>query len=402
MQHTGPAAIGFERFNVMHVSAVAAFCPLLIVMSCFCSQSSDAQSGDDMCDQSVKHSVFIYEDAPTPQCHASTIEQLRDGTLVAAWFGGTHEKHKDVGIWVSRSVDESWTKPVEVANGVQFVDAKGNEHRHPCWNPVLFQPNDGPLMLFYKCGPTPSSWWGMLMTSEDDGVTWSQPRRLPEGIAGPVKNKPVELEDGAILCPTSSEDDGWRVHFEITRDHGRTWMRIGPIHDGQTIGAIQPSILFHGESKISALGRTRNGSIFQTWSDDNGITWRDMAMTNLPNPNAGTDAVTLRDGRHLLVYNHTLRNEGSPRNREMLNIAISEDGKAWHAALVLENTPKSEFSYPAVIQTDDGMVHITYTWNRRRVKHVAIDPSKLSTEPIVDGRWPESIGLAAVAAEPGR
>ncbi len=317
---------------------------------------------------------FIFEKASFPQCHASTIAQAGDGGLIAAWFGGTHEKHKDVGIWVSRQINDDWTAPIEVANGVQYGEPDGFLHRHPCWNPVLFQPAGGPLMLFYKSGPDPRSWWGLLMTSDDGGKTWSQPRRLPEGIDGPVKNKPVQVANGDILCGSSTEYDGWRVHFERTSDLGRTWTRIGPINDGRMIGAIQPSILLHGGGKLQALGRSHQGRIWQAWSEDDGKTWSAMELTDLPNPNAGTDAVTLRDGRHLLVYNHTVRGDPSPKGREMLNVAVSDEGKHWKETLVLENTPESEFSYPAVIQTTDGLVHIRYTCKRQRIKHVVLDP----------------------------
>src|SRR5678815_1809353 len=97
------------------------------------------------------------------------------------------------------------------------------------WNPVLFQPKEGPLLLFYKVGPSPSEWWGMLETSTDDGKTWSAPKRLPDRVLGPIKNKPEQLPNGDLLCPTSSEDDGWRVHFERTMDLGKTWASTGPL-----------------------------------------------------------------------------------------------------------------------------------------------------------------------------
>ena len=112
-----------------------------------------------------------------------------------------------------------------------------------------------------------------------------------------------------------------------------------------------------------------------------------MTATSLPNPNAGADGVTLSDGRHLLVYNHTTRRSSRPRGREMLNVAVSSDGKEWQAALALENQ-RGEHSYPAVIQTADGLVHITYTYHRRRVKHVVLDPAKLKLTPIKQGKWP--------------
>ena len=319
---------------------------------------------------------FIYEHAPFPSCHASTIAEAKGG-LVAAWFGGTREKDPDVGIWLSRRDKNGWSQVVEVANGIQQA---GN--RYPCWNPVLFQPANGPLLLFYKVGPSPSEWWGMLMTSSDGGANWSKPRRLPDGILGPIKNKPVQLRDGSILSGSSTEDAGWRVHMEYTSDLGVTWQKSDALNDRTQFGAIQPTILVYRSGEIQILCRSRQGLITQSWSTDNGKTWSPMKTTALPNPSAGIDAVTLRDGRALLVYNHT------KSSRSPLNVAISSDGKTWKAALRLEDQ-SGEYSYPAVIQTADGLVHVTYTWRRERIKHVVIDPGKLEPRDMPDGRWPE-------------
>lgn len=327
---------------------------------------------------------FIYETAPFPECHASTLAESK-GTLVTSWFGGTKEKHPDVGIWVSRWESGKWTTPVEVANGVESP-----EKRYPTWNPVLHQPKNGPLLLFYKVGPDPAKWWGMLTTSADGGKTWSKPVRLPDGIAGPIKNKPVELSNGELLCPSSTEDKGWRVHFERTSDQGKTWNRTEPINDGKEFGVIQPTVFFHKGGKLQSLFRSRQGKVVESWSDDNGKTWSKLTATSLPNPNSGIDGVTLKDGRHLLVYNHVVTPAGKWGDRAPLNVAVSQDGKIWQAALVLETGPASaEYSYPAVIQTRDGLVHITYTWNRKKVKHVVVDPKKFSLREIKDGVWPQ-------------
>lgn len=322
-------------------------------------------------------SEFLYETAPFPSCHASTIAEPTGGGLVTAWFGGTAEKNPDVGIWVARLEGGRWTAPVEVANGVQ-----PDGQRHPTWNPVLFQPKTGPLLLFYKVGPTPSTWWGMLRTSSDGGKSWSAASRIPGECVGPIKNKPVQLPNGDILSPSSSEHDGWRVHFERSRDLGKTWDMIGPVNDGKAVSAIQPSILFLGGDNLLALGRTRQGKLFQVGSTDLGKSWGAMTLTALPNPSSGTDAVTLQDGRHLLIYNHT------PKGRSPLNLALSADAKTWQAALVLESNP-GEYSYPALIQTRDGLVHATYTWKRQKVKHVVIDPAKLEPRAMVNGEWPK-------------
>jgi predicted neuraminidase len=277
-------------------------------------------------DAGVVKTEFIFETAPFPQCHASTIVET-GGALVAAWFGGTREGNPDVGIWVSRHDGAIWSAPVQAADGTQ-----PDGSRFPCWNPVLFQPRQGALLLFYKVGPSPDRWWGMLATSRDGGRNWSEGRRLPEGMLGPIKNKPVQLADGTLLCPSSSEHDGWRVHFERTVDLGKSWERTGPLNDGR-IGAIQPALLTLEDGSLLALSRSRQGAIAESRSPDGGKTWGTMTLTALPNPNSGLDGVTLADGRHLLVYNH------STSGRTPLNVAVSSDGKTWRAAVTLEDQP---------------------------------------------------------------
>ncbi len=318
---------------------------------------------------------FIYEKAAYPSCHASTIVETAQGGLVASWFGGPPEKKPHVCIRVAHydKATKAWTAGVEVANGVQ-ADGK----RHPTWNPVLFQPRgNAPLMLFYKVGPSPQTWWGELRTSTDGGKTWGAAQRLPAGIFGPIKNKPVQLADGTILNPTSDETDEkpskWRVYFERSTDGGRTWAKTPFLNDGIKVGAIQPSILFHdklGGAKMQAIGRTRQGKIFTVSSADAGKTWGEMALLPLANPSSGTDAVTLQDGRHVLIYNPV------PKGRTPLKVAISRDGREWKDVITLEDQP-GEYSYPAVVQTSDGRVHVTYTWKRQRIRHAVIDPTKL-------------------------
>lgn len=308
----------------------------------------------------IEKSAFIYETAPYPSCHASTIEETPSG-LVAAWFGGKHEKNPDVGIWFSQYINGKWDTPIEVANGVQ-----GDGRRYPLWNPVLFQVPRKELILFYKEGPAPDAWWGMLKRSFDGGKTWSAAEKLPKDIYGPVKNKAVLLKDGTLLCPSSSEDNDWRLHMEFTRDGGKTWSRTGPLNDGVTTSAIQPSILFLPDGRLQLVCRSENGFILQAFSSDLGRTWTALEPSTLVNPNSGIDAVTLKDGRHIIVYNPV------KKGRSPISVAISSDGKTWKDIATLENEPGEEFSYPAVIQTKDGKVHITYTWKRKKIKHVIL------------------------------
>jgi predicted neuraminidase len=349
----------------------------------------------------VVKSESLFETAPFRSCHASTLAETPDG-LVAAWFGGSREAAPDVGVWLSRQADGRWTAPVEVANG-QF-----SGERYSVWNPVLFQPADGPLLLFYKTG---DPWWGMLTTSGDGGRTWTAPRRLPDGILGPIKNKPVQLAGGTILAGSSTEDEhGWRVHLERSSDLGRTWAATPPLDAGDGIGAIQPTLLTHAGGRLQLLARTRSehGFVAQSWSDDAGRTWSPLRPAALPNNNSGLDAVTLADGRQLLVYNHSTRNQPGMghKGRGILNVAVSRDGVAWEAALILEHLDESgkQFSYPAVIQTGDGLVHLTYTWHRERIKHVVLDPARLVTTPMPSGEWPAAgpHSLAAFLQRAGR
>ena len=306
------------------------------------------------------HSEFIYTEAPYPGCHASTLAETPSG-LVAAWFGGTDEGANDVGIWLALHRAGAWATPYEVAR----------DDTHPCWNPVLHVGPDGTLHLFYKVGPSPRSWWGLWMQSHDNGHTWSKAIRLPDDILGPIRNKPITLTDGTLLCGSSWERDrrDWTVHMERLSPDGR-WQRTEPLNTPDVFAAIQPTLLRYPNGHIQSLCRSQQGVITECWSQDDGYTWSVMQATTLPNPDSGIDGVVLHDGHALLVYNPTVRTHLGD-NRHKLHVARSSDGAQWSDILVLEDQP-GEFSYPAIIQTNDGQVHITYTWQRTRIKHVTI------------------------------
>jgi predicted neuraminidase len=303
----------------------------------------------------------IAERAPFASAHASTIAATPGG-LVCAFFAGSREGAPDVGIWLARSRDgDQWGEATLVATG---ADAEGRPL--PCWNPVLHQLAGGPLLLFWRVGPTPRRWWSLMARSSDGGTTWSDPAPLPPGCLGPIRSKPLPVPDGRLLCPSSTEHLGWRCHMELFEPATGTWEPRRPLNAAWELMAIQPTLLDHGNGHVQALCRTRNGVIASTRSRDGGLTWQPLHRTGLPNPNSGIEALTLRDGRHLLVYNP------ARRRRSPLVLAISPDGERWRTLQVLDEGP-GEYSYPAAIEDDAGCVHITWTWQRTRIRHARIE-----------------------------
>jgi predicted neuraminidase len=315
----------------------------------------------------VVTSEFIYgqNDVSFPSCHASTIVETPEG-LLAAWFGGTEERNPDVCIYTSSNINGKWNPPIMVADGVD------NGKRYPCWNPVLFTKDNGEIVLYYKVGPSPRTWWGLYKTSKDNGKTWSPATKIPDNLLGPIKNKPVRLSTGKILYPTSFETPtDWNIYLETSDQDLDHWQKIAI--NNNKLSSIQPTILTHRDGTLQLLCRSQNKNINESWSKDNGQTWSLLTPTKLPNNNSGIDAVTLSDGRQMLIFNPITD------GRNELAIAISKDGINWKVVVSLEKDPDpaAEFSYPAIIQSKDGSIHATYTWNRKLIKHVAINPKKL-------------------------
>lgn len=312
-------------------------------------------------------STFIFETAPFAECHASTIVEHPDHTLSAAWFGGTREGAPDVAIWLSDWRAGGWSAPREVVR----------EPHVATYNPVLFYTKDGKLWLFYRFGPSPERWTSGYLTSADHGQTWSKPVHLPSGLHGPIKNKPLVLKDGTVLAGSSSESySSWASYVDRSTDNGKSWTRHGPIlldhqmeqgTEGKRYGTIQPALVTLTNGHVRAYLRTTEpvGKIAYADSLDGGLSWGTARLLDLPNPNSGIDAVSLTDGRVAMVYNHTAQ------GRSPLNVAISTDGRQWTPLATLESEP-GEYSYPAIIQARDGRLHITYTWNRKKIRHVVL------------------------------
>lgn len=362
------------------------------MFGCECSTALKSTSTPFLERGVIRKQCIFEPNASILSCHAATVLDLPTYGLLVAWFGGTHEGHPDVAIWLSHFDGECWSQPVRVADELGV----------PLWNPVLFRDQTDAIWLFYKIAPTIPAWTGAIIKSTNGGKTWSPPSALPAGLVGPAKNKPITLSNGDILCGASSESwRSWACWVEITPDGGLSWTRHGPIvapgspqfqseasESASAIwdaashvlilpqchwGVIQPTIWEYAPGRLKMLMRAtrRVGFVCTAHSDDYGRTWSAATRTDIPCPNSGLDAVRLVDGRIVLACNPTA--EG----RTPLSLLASEDnGVTWFWREDLETEP-GEYSYPSIIQAADGMVHIVYTHQRIQIQHVVIDPDEL-------------------------
>ncbi len=325
-----------------------------------------------------------------PDNHASTLAELKNGDILTAWFGGTREGALDQAIYGARLHAVTWSAPVELARLDKLA----------VWNPVLFHPKDGRLWLYYKYGTHPSKWLKARKVSIDEGLTWSAEEHLPDGILGPIIDKPLVLPDGTIVSGSSVENGKWAAWVERSADNGATWTKFGPItlpdaadipDDGaiaasaqvdkptpegiihtklyppakEVIGIIQPSVLSLGAHHLRFYARVHSEANRVAISDstDDGRTFTQARLIALPNPNSGIDAVGLRDGRIVLNFNN------SDNTRTPLNLAVSKVGEYFKIFKTLEDTA-GQYSYPAIVQAANGDILTTYSWRRETIKFV--------------------------------
>ena len=351
--------------------------------------------------ESLRELIFQPGSTSFASSHASTLIELKDGSIMAAWFGGTAEGKPDVAIWFSRRPANlptaAWSKPIELAR----------EPNVACWNPVLFytrdaQRKDDRLWLYYKFGTGPQSWTASRKYSDDEGKTWSPAEHLPAGLIGPVRAKPLVLPDSTIVSGSSTESyHSWAVWIERSTDKGKTWSKIGPIVPPtdlpripgstgarisaqtpgdadwkQTEGIIQPSVVSLGGKHLRFYARSteKTARVVVADSYNDGMTWTPAHSIEIPNPNSGIDAVSLKDGRIILIYNNTTT------GRTPLNLAISSDAEHFTMFSTLESQP-GEYSYPSMIQAKNGDLCITYTWDRKSIRYLRIPLSDLPKKP---------------------
>ncbi len=306
----------------------------------------------------IRKEFIMAEPTPTPQCHASTLELLHDGTVISSWFGGTKEGENDVGIWVSRRENGIWSAPALVSP----------ERDIPHFNPVLYLEADKTLNLFYKVGYNITDWKTMVMKSRDGGKTWSDAAELVPGDCsggrGPVKNKPIRISNGKILAPASTEQGPWRCFIDMYCEKDGWQKKHIPVSDAdRDINVIQPTLWENPAGHIHALMRSNKAYLCESHSEDFGETWSEVTLTNIPNNNSGVDCVLTENGKVVLVCNPVAKHAGP---RTPLSVLVSDNnGKSFERVMDLE-TAEGEYSYPAIV-SKGNKVYITYTYKRENI-----------------------------------
>lgn len=333
------------------------------------------------------HLKIIQQSFITPEMgnfdvHGATITEVKPGVLMAAWYGGetntqvSVDKKAQTQIWFSMYSNGRWSDR-------KLLASCGANNKS--WNPVLYTLPSQEIVLFYRCGESPRNWVSVMRVSKNEGKSWSNPIILPAGITGPVRNKPLYLKnERRMVCPSSIELGEESTEYkssaawvDVTDDLGKTWHKYGPItFTHSSFGLIEPTIVLSPDKTLLMLMRDRSaelnqkGFIWFSESKDLGKTWTHATKTNLPNPDSAVDAISLSSGAYLLAYNH------SNIERSPLSLAISKDGKEWIPLFNLENGV-GEYSFPAIIQAQNGEIHIVYSYAKgnnslRRIKHVVL------------------------------
>ncbi|WP_109577289.1 exo-alpha-sialidase [Aminobacter sp. AP02] len=357
--------------------------------------------------------------SPTVQNHAANLTLLPDGTLACVWFGGTMEGMGDISIYMSRLAPGSdvWSAPETMSD-----DAQKSEQ-----NPLLFNAPDGKVWLLYT-SQTSGHQDGAVVKcriSDDGGKTFGAVSVLCD-MPGTFVRQPIIVNGrGAWLLPvfrcigvsgTRWSGDVDTAAVLVSTDAGASWT----MHDvADSIGAVHMNIIPLGGDEMVAIFRNRfSEQVLRNRSFDGGLSWSAPEATDLPNNNSSVQAVRLADGRIAIVYNHANASMSDDRRlslydeidgdepqeaappaassvrkavwgvpRAPLSLAFSSGGGDSFGGRIdletgdgfcLTNNSKDglnrEFSYPSILQTPDGAIHVAFTYFRRAIKYVRLSP----------------------------
>ena len=336
-------------------------------------------------------SISVWESVaePTsryPECHCSAILELSNGDLIVGYYAGEGEARPNAA-WVL-------AKRRRDAGGFDQLVSVADTPGKPEGNGVLFQVNDGTILLIYgtmhgklegKHGPG-VRWVTCdlrLKRSYDSGETWSGVEMIEENWGHVPRCKPIRLDNGEILFGT--EFTSWHSQIWKSTDEGKTWSVCGNIP-----GELNqhPSLIQRNDGSILALIRPsgKNPNVLKSVSHDCGRTWSETEVTQNHCPYAALDAVKLEDDRIAMIWND------NPEKRNPLTIGLSEDGgETWKYKRDIISGEGS-FHYPAIIQSCDRLIHATFTNNRATIDHVVLTPDWIEGEGNALPNW-EGIGM---------
>lgn len=313
-----------------------------------------------------------------PSVHASTIEVLPNNDLLVSFYAGTVEKSKDITIFLCRynAKEKTWTSPSIVVYDPEFS----------LGNPVLFLAPDQNLWLFYLVmhGQKWNTCTLHSLKSEDFGHTWEQGSDFKDSLGWTIRTNPIVMDNGEILFPLCDESKRYSF-FMTSNDLCQSWQIQGNIISEPF--NLQPAVIQSSTHELLALMRTggKGGHCWKSTSNDFGRSWSPAVPGPFKNPNSALAMIKLASGNLIAVYNDS----DQWIYRTPLVISLSEDeGETWPYTRILENqkgeftysTGKTdnwssiEFSYPAIVQSQDDLIHIVYTNDsRRNIKHIQIN-----------------------------
>lgn len=299
-----------------------------------------------------------------PFAHCATLAELPDGSLLAAWFSGAYETAPDVAILAARydRAAQTWCAPWVIA---AVPDRSVGQ-------PVLLVRPGGELWLFFVVIMDEMGDWTRAQPfwqrSTDAGSTWSQPTQVMDYPGLMFRSRPLVVS-GRIILPVYDENT-WESRMLISEDDGASWRLTPPLQT--PTGNIHPCLVARADGRLLAYLRTggKGGVIWRTESLDQGETWLQPTPTHLPNPNSGIDLLRLESGRLALAYNP------SDRLRTPLCLALTGQGEDWQWRVTLEDA-HAEFSYPTLLQTSDGRIHVVYTYRREHIHHATVSETWL-------------------------
>jgi len=367
----------------------------------------------------IKSSTLIFP-VQEKHVHGSSIVSLPNGDLLAVWFYGSGERTSDdVKLMGSRlrKGEKTWAEPFLMAdtpgipdcNPVLFLNAEGklflvwiavqaNKWEQsllrfrtsvnysgsgaPQWNwqdNILLKPDsnfEAEVKKKMKELPESTMGWAGYAPKYDDLIITASADATKRSIGWMTRIKPLLLENGRIVLPLYS--DGFNMSLmAISDDHGNSWHPSLPVVGR---GPIQPAVVRKKNGNLAALMRDSGDEptrVHFSESSDKGESWTATVKTDIPNT-ASVELLVLKDGKWAFVGNDI--SDG----RYQLSLYLSDDeGKSWKWKTKLENDKPDTagYSYPGLIQTADGLLHITYSAHfqkdKKSIKYVVVDPEKI-------------------------